>query len=270
VKLATSRASALAGTSLVDITGVGSGTVYAGEAPGGTTLAEQTARQNNWQKYVGKTYTGQNGPLKGCGMQPVTMPTNDKAVLQAAISALSPAGNTHVPLGLGWGWRLVSGKMPGLSITPYSNDQYIKAIVLMTDGANTMNSASNTLNASDYTAYGYAAQARMGTGINTASEMATEIDNSMTRTCQAIKAIKDSDGNDRIRLYTIAFGTDITQNQQTLLCKCAGDADGASPSSEPSSCDTSKKKYFYAPTGDQLQTVFQTIATDLTNLRIAH
>ena len=272
VKLATSRANAIAGTPVVDITSVGSGTVYGVESPGGTTLAEQTQRQNDWRKYVGQTYTGQNGPLKGCGMQPVTMPTNDKSVLQAAITALSPAGNTHVPLGLGWGWRLISGKLPGLDITPYSNDQYIKAVVLMTDGANTMNSQSSTLNASDYTAYGYAAQQRMGSGINTASEMATEIDASLGRTCNAIKALKDSDGNDRVRLYTIAFGTDVSTAQQNYLCNCAGESDenSAQVANPASTCDASKKMYFYAPTGDQLQTVFQTIATDLSNLRISH
>jgi hypothetical protein len=126
------------------------------------------------------------------------------------------------------------------------------------------------LNSTQYTAYGFGAQQRMGAGINTASEVQSEIDNSMTRVCNNIKALQETDPQtgkqvSHVRLYTIAFGTDVSTSQQNLLCNCAGDADqDAQPNT---TCP--KKRYFYAPSGDELQTAFQVIATDLANLRIS-
>lgn len=267
IKLATSATNAASGTA-VNITSNGSGTITLEEvaSPNGANLIMQAIRQKWWGKYVGQSYSGTNGPLAGCGMQAMQLLTNDKTVLQNKIASLSPSGNTHVPVGLGWGWRIISPNLPGSGAVAYSNEDYIKAIVLMTDGANTENGQSNTLNRTDYTAYGYGAQQRMGVGIQTASQVQTEIDASMTRICTAIKALKDSEGNDRIRLYTIAFGTDVSTSQQNLLCNCAGNAEeDAQPNT---TCP--KKKYFYAPSGSELTTAFQTIATDLSNLRISH
>jgi Flp pilus assembly protein TadG len=269
--LATSKANATAGTKLVIGTG-GSGALTLAESasPNGANLAMQAIRQKNWRKYVGKNYSGQNGPYMNCNTEQMMMLTNDKAALQNKISALQPNGNTHVPVGLGWGWRIISSKLPGSGAVSDTNQDYVKAIVLMTDGANTETSESNSLNSTQYTAYGFGAQQRMGAGINTASEVQSEIDNSMTRVCNNIKALQETDPQtgkqvSHVRLYTIAFGTDVSTSQQNLLCNCAGDADqDAQPNT---TCP--KKRYFYAPSGDELQTAFQVIATDLANLRIS-
>lgn len=257
VKLATSRANAIAGTA-VDLTSVGSGTMYLSESPGGTTLAEQTARQKDWRKYVGYTSSGATGPNDGCDMQPITPMTNDKALLLTRIQALNAAGNTHIPLGLSWGWRVLSADPPFTQGVPYSNDHYVKAIVLMTDGDNTMPSQNSSLNGSQYTAYGYAKQERMGTGIDTSSEMATEMDASLTRTCNNIKAIHDSEGAERIKIFTIGFQI---SNQDTLdlLQDCASEA------TEPD-----EQYYFNATDNAALTSAFNQIATQLSNLRISH
>lgn len=257
VKLATSRANALAGTA-VDLTSVGSGTMYLSESPGGTSLSEQTARQKDWRKYVGYSSSGAVGPNEGCDMQPITPMTNDKDLLLTRIQALNAAGNTHIPLGLSWGWRVLSADPPYTEGVPYSNDHYVKAIVLMTDGDNTMPSQSSTLNGSRYTAYGYAKQERMGSGIDTASEMATEMDSALTRTCNNIKAIQDSEGEERIKIFTIGFQIS-NSNTLALLQNCATTA------TEPE-----EQYYFNATDNAALTSAFAQIATQLSNLRISH
>ncbi len=263
VKLAANRANALAGTPVVNLTSLGSGTIYTTESPGngvaftsasGTNLADQKNRQNNWEKYVGKTYTGLNGPYRACAMQPILPLTNDKSAILSKINALNAAGNTHIPIGLAWGWRLVSPDAPFTEGVAYNNKSFQKAIVLMTDGENTMPTENTTLNGSDYTAYGYAAQEKMGTGINTVSKMETEMglstgNNSLTRICDAIKA-KD------IRLYTIAVQINST-GTKNMLKSCA-------------TTTNSQQLYFDAKDNASLQAAFAAIATDLSNLRISH
>ena len=263
IKLATTRANALAGLPVVDLTSAGSGTIYTVESPGagvaftsagGTSLADQTARQKNWEKYVGKTYTGTNGPYRACAMQPILPMTNDKTAILSKISALNAAGNTHIPEGLAWGWRLVSPGAPFTEGVPYSNQSFRKAIVLMTDGDNTMPTEGSTLNASDYTAYGYASQARMGTGIDTVTEMQNEMgmgtgNNKLTRICNAVKALN-------IRLYTIAVQI-TNSNTRDMLEACA-------------TTDNGQQLYFNATDSASLTAAFAQIATDLSNLRVSH
>ncbi len=265
IKLATTRANALAGAPVVNLTATGSGTIYTVESPGagvaftsagGTSLVDQKARQNNWQKYVGRTYTGTQGPYRACAMQPILALTNDKTTILAKINALNPAGNTHIPVGLGWGWRLVSPEAPYTEAVAYTNTAFQKAIVLMTDGDNTMPAQDSTLNASDYTTYGYAAQAKMGAGIDTTSEMEAEMGtapppatNSLSRTCAAIKA-------NNIRLYTIAVQINNTGTKD-MLKACATTVQ-------------SQQLYFDATDNASLEAAFAAIATDLSNLRISH
>lgn len=258
LRLATSRANALANT-YVDLTSTGSGTLALVESWGdattasqGTSLAHQTGRQRNWMKYVGRQYTGTNGPYTGCFPPVITDLTNDKALLLNRINALTTNGNTHIPLGLSWGWRLVSPGEPFTRGVAYDDDSFIKAIVLMTDGDNTMSSQNSTLNRTVYSPYGYGAQQRMGAGITTATNMKTEMDASLTRTCNNIKALQDQDGEDRVRIYTIAF-TVTDPTTINLLRNCA---------SKP-------EMFFNSGDSAALQTAFQTIATDLSNLRIS-
>jgi len=129
-------------------------------------------------------------------------------------------------------------------------------IVILTDGDNTMptdgNSNANDLNHSEYTAYGFAAQARMGAGIDTEAEMVVEQNASLSRVCDNIKAVKLSNGNDAIHVYTIALGKDVDANKP-LLESCASD---------PS------KDYFDAPSKDTLSAAFKAIGTSLSKIRL--
>jgi hypothetical protein len=131
-----------------------------------------------------------------------------------------------------------------------------KVVVLMTDGDNTELGSSSagtaTSNPGLYTAYGFPNQNNLAlpsgecTTGGDCSAGEQEIDNRTTAVCGAMKA-------QGIIIYTIALGTGISSNSQTLLRNCA----------------TSPSYYFLSPTTSQLQTIFQQIGDSLANLRIS-
>ena len=117
-----------------------------------------------------------------------------------------------------------------------------KAIILLTDGENVLGTQNNH-NGSYYTAYGYLAEGRLGTTNGwTASN---RLDDKTAQICENIK-------ERGIRLYTITFQVS-SSSTQTLMRECA----------------TSPSLYFDSPSNEELTTVFQAIARDLSNLRLS-
>jgi len=96
-----------------------------------------------------------------CPSQGTRRLTNVKATMKSAIDlVVNPGNNTNLAVGLVWGWRLLG--MPG---SPYAGDgtpppaspefELVRAVILMTDGANTQHSADaykGALNASQLNA----------------------------------------------------------------------------------------------------------------------
>jgi Flp pilus assembly protein TadG len=66
--------------------------------------------------------------------------TDSKSVLSAKINALVATGNTYIPAGLMWGWNTLSDVKPLTEAEDYAKLKtgLKKAIVLMTDGENTI------------------------------------------------------------------------------------------------------------------------------------
>ena len=60
---------------------------------------------------------------------------HDKAVITNAVNKLAAGGNTNLPAGLGWAWRVLTTGAPfeHTVSAEYTPD---RAIVLMTDGEN--------------------------------------------------------------------------------------------------------------------------------------
>ena len=118
----------------------------------------------------------------------------------------------------------------------YGTKHMNKAVVLLTDGENTMSD-------SDRTAYWYLHDGRLGT--TSSSQAVTNLNTRMTTVCNALK----SKG---VFVYTIALGNPGT-NIQTLLKNCA----------------TASNYYFNSPSASDLQSVFSQIADSLSNLRVS-
>lgn len=200
-------------------------------------------RQKSTKKYNGKGAKGSSrGPSRGCTTQPVTRLSNGKADIKRAIKSMNAEGYTHIPVGLAWGWRLISPGEPFTEGVSYHDQKWRKAMVLLTDGENTIQRASND-NKSQYTAYGYLADGRLGT-TNSGAFVDNLNDNTQTL-CTNIKTRG-------IRVYTITFAV-RSSTVRNLMKACASD---------PS-------LYFDSPSDSDLQNAFKAIATDLENLRVS-
>ncbi|MBI1206439.1 MAG: pilus assembly protein [Azospirillum sp.] len=195
---------------------------------------------NNWYDSNRRRYTIDNavpsskGPNKYC--PPALTPlTNNKTTLLNAISAMQPAGNTHINLGAVWAWRVISPDPPFTEGHEYDDPKHTKAVVLMTDGDNTM---SNSV----FTAYAYLSDGKLGTTNSSTAE--SRLDDRLTTVCDNMKA-------KGIVVYTIAV--EVTNSSTINLLR---------------SCATDTGKYFSASAAD-LTAVFHTIGGALSNLRLA-
>ena len=212
-------------------------------------ICHQPARQLFTGKYNGFTATTEEegpdtkGPNKSCG-QPIRPLGNDKGALINDIRQMTywNGSGKDIAQGLVWGWRVLSHSEPFSEGVPYTDDETLKAIVLLSDGGNKVVHQSNNLNYSDYNSYNYLSHDRLDTTHHLTA--AARIDDKMEYICDQVK---DKD----IRIYTILFDRN-SQDVQTLFRDCASSPD----------------MYFENPSPNELEAVFEEIAYDLSKLRL--
>jgi len=194
----------------------------------------------------------ENGPNKACPrpILPLTN-ANGKAAVKSAIDGMiAHAGTgTFIPTGLVWGWNVLSHDAPyteGLGPDDDLYDKTVKAIVLFTDGDNSVTATSNH-NKSYFNGYNYVSAGRLGT--TTDADKAT--DNLDARTVTLCENVK----NDKIRLYTITFGN-ISASSQALMKNCA-------------SLDHGERLYYHAPSTSDLEGIFYAIGKDLSEIHLS-
>ncbi|MGE0109844.1 MAG: pilus assembly protein [Bdellovibrionales bacterium] len=210
----------------------------------------------NYNKWVASRYadgtpktftsiTSSRGPNAYCSAT-ITPLTASKSTILAGLNNMAATGNTHINLGAIWAWNMLSprwrgtwgGEMTANSLPlDYGAEHMNKAVILMTDGDNTM---SQPL----YTAYGYLSDGRLGTTSNT-STARTTLNNKLSGICSAMKA-------KGIYVYSIVLGNPSTSTQ-TLMKNCA----------------SAENFYFLSPSSGELEGVFSTIADSLSSLRIS-
>lgn len=122
--------------------------------------------------------------------------TTDKSAVKAKINSLFVEGDTYIPIGLSWGLRLISSAEPfaeAISYEALEVEAGVKALILMTDGANTRSPTYPRHSGYD-----------------------ASLANNLTREmCDEIKAKK-------VFIHTIAF--EVTDSTiQNLLRSCASD-----------------------------------------------
>ncbi len=196
---------------------------------------------NSWWYQSSGTYVDdtslpyRNGPNRDCS-RPVTALTNNRAAIETEIDAMFADGYTHINFGAVWGWRVISPGMPYDQGVLYSDQDWKKAVIILTDGVNTTNSRV-------YTAYGYPSEGRLA-GTTGGAASRDELDKRFTETCNNMKA-------EGIQVFTITFQLNDSNTQQ-IFRNCA---------SEP-------EQYFDSPDNDSLQGAFRAIANQLSNLRV--
>lgn len=131
----------------------------------------------------------------GCNDEIMTL-TDNETKLKAKINGLVASGNTYVPTGLLWGWNMVDGSNPldeAKSAAEIKAKGGTKAIVLMTDGDNTISATYPKHEGSD-------------------GDVA---DDKVAMLCENIK-------KDDVAIFTISF---MVTNTDTIdmLEKCASD-----------------------------------------------
>ena len=178
--------------------------------------------------------------------------TNVKSTITSAINAMVAAGPTVIPEGIAWGWRLISPGPPFTSGAPYTDRNTVKAVIVLTDGDNNVNPATNGAYKSIFSSYGFASNGHIGAPDG--SQADDTLNEKTAQLCENIKADKDGDAADEdIIVYTIVFGVGVGSETETMMRDCASD---------PS-------KYFSSPTASDLQNAFESIALGLSKLRVA-
>jgi hypothetical protein len=206
------------------------------------------------------------GPNMSCHSAPIAPLTNNQTTLTTAIGNMVNHGGTNILDGFVWAWRTLSPNAPFSNGRAYNWQDLTnglknrKIIVLMTDGDNQWNSASNP-NGSGYSVNGFYRNNRIGSGITTAAQAKTALDGKTLEACNNAKSKKNAQNGEAITIYTIAFSDPdpnkaISSGGETMLQNCASFVGG-------------QRLYYKATTAAELKNVFAAIATDLSKLKLS-
>lgn len=183
------------------------------------------------------------GPNAGCEIQPLTRLTTSQSQLTNAIAAMTVIGDTNIPMGLVWGWHLLSPNAPFKDGVAYGETKTKKFIVLMTDGQN-QSAVSNSDNRSYYSGLGFIWQNRIGTTSNDNAVRTRAIDTRLTLLCDNIR---------KARIQVFAVRVEVNDGDSAVLRACA----------------TSPNMFFDVKDSSGLPAVFRAIADQISELRIS-
>lgn len=188
--------------------------------------------------------TDGRGPNRGCAVRPMTRLSTNYAALKSDIESLTVGGPTNIPMGLAWGWHLVSPNMP-FGASPASDTSARRVVVLMTDGDNSLWSPVDgdvgNMNRSEYGGAGYSWQNRVG---STSNDRTAALNARLALLCTNMR-------NAKITVYTIRV--EVTGGSPDLLRNCA----------------TDPGMFFDVKQASELTTTFDKIARSIQNLRIS-
>ena len=185
------------------------------------------------------------GPNQYCP-QRMTQLTSSRSIIEGDIDSLEAVGSTHTNLGAVWAWRMLSPRWRGLwggemntegLPLDYNEPNMEKAVVILSDGAN------QHINA-NYSSYRYLSDGLLGTTSSFSAD--NRLDDRTKDVCDAMK-------NNNVIIYTVAFGTSISQQGRDLMQDCASKDDF----------------YFESPSVADLNSAFNAIGDSLANLRVS-
>ena len=223
-----------------------------------------------------------NGECPPAAVQPMSVNKSDAIT---AIKAMTANGSTLLPMGLAWGWRMLSpnwlglwGATPTFTYStasppipaalagttvklplPYNTIQMLKVVVFMTDGVNSNGYSNDSTNpsGSNNTDNAYDPQSSEPSNTN--------LDQLTKDVCDAMK----SKG---IIIYAIGFGTTDPNSPPTNSDRNGNNSYVDAPllqycATQNYTGDTSH--FFLAPTNTQLEAAFTQIGQQLANLRVS-
>ena len=199
------------------------------------------------------------GPNRHCP-EPIVALTDDKDKILSALDLMQPRGVTFIPVGLVWGWRVLSPGDPFREGRPY-NDNVRKIVILLTDGKNEIKRQTDHVYQSAYTAYGYLGDKRLQknkTGAIDTNEVTQTLNENTQTVCDRIKSVSRlNNGSFPIEIFTITFGLDSSKSDELATKELMED------------CATSKENYFDATDSASLNKAFRDIGAKLGKIRIS-
>ncbi|MBX9590296.1 MAG: hypothetical protein K2X43_13395 [Hyphomonadaceae bacterium] len=195
-------------------------------------------------KYPGAAIGAGAGPNFLCDSLPILPLTSDKGAVISLVQSLQAKGGTNILEGVMWGWRVLSPEPPFTEGRSYDDPDNDKYLIVMSDGENWHQARSNH-NKSSYHSFGYAANGRLGTTYTT-SALVAEINNKTRTACQNAKATG-------IKVYSVAFRLDSTSPARAMLASCA----------------SGPGETYVASDGQSLIQAFESIAREISRLRVA-
>ncbi len=158
------------------------------------------------------------------------MSTDDKT-LKGKINNLVANGGTNQPIGMHWAWMMLQPSLPFVTPPKDANYKYTDAIIMLSDGLNTIDR---------WPSYG-----------NGNVQYGGQIDARQNILCTNIKAINPITNKPDTVIYTIQVNTD-GDPESAILKSCASDSD----------------KFFPASTSNSIASAFNSIGTSLSMLRV--
>lgn len=191
-------------------------------------------RMYRWFRTCTRTRNGvcttwSGNPNDQCPNSRLVPLTSDQSTLQSTIDNLATGGNTYGNVGMVWGWRVISPTPPFTQGAEYDDPDWSKAVIMMTDGDNTMHPT--------YSVYG-------ATASHSIDE--NDLDDRFAEVCRNMK-------EEGITVYTITFQSGISNATRQIFRECA----------------TSPDYYYNAPTNNELVAAFERIANQLSQLHLS-
>jgi Flp pilus assembly protein TadG len=177
-----------------------------------------------------------------CQHKAIMRLTTNKDDITKNIDEMTALNGTYIPSGLMWGWRLLSDQAPFPDGASFDDESVHKAIVLMTDGANTMWREK----VNDDRTVNHANEIWLHTGWLGNHYSPPDTNDDTEDLCENIKA-------QGIILHTIAFDVEDGSAIETLMRDCAGNGGN----------------FYDADDSSELAAAFEAISKSLLNLRFS-
>ncbi|WP_281659932.1 pilus assembly protein TadG-related protein [Microvirgula aerodenitrificans] len=213
-----------------------------------------------------------------CVPSPTTFLTSNAKTIKSGINAMYAYGGTAIATGTLWGWRMLSPTWRGSdgwgsTTLPQDRDSFLtKAMIIMTDGKNGQLGGWSAARFNQFGTPKLSALPPQKNGYYVGNvdnyvsgdgganlppygrlylknnqnydDSQGTLDRLLLATCSAAR-------NDGIKIWTITFGSDASSPSiQNVMRNCASEA------------------YYHAPSGSDLQAIFQNIAGQLSELRL--
>ncbi|WP_099864694.1 pilus assembly protein TadG-related protein [Pararhizobium haloflavum] len=179
------------------------------------------------------------GPNRSCPT-PIVPLTADLDAVRAGVNAMKfwNGSGTNIAEGLAWGWRVISPEPPYTQAAAHDPENVGKFVVLMTDGRNVSYGASNTINKSDYSSYGFLADHRIA-GVSSQGDAEKKLNEWTLEMCGRMK-------KQGIHIFTVLY-KETDKGVQDMFRACA-----SNPADFHMASDTTALRNAFAEIGNDL------------------